>query len=112
MYNYTVPPNPLSPRNFRVSFLSSTSATVNWQVPVLQTNNGISGYKLVLREHKFGQPDVTKSVASNRLSYTFSGLQEFDSYEVQIKSVSVFTFESSPVTISMTTMEAGVYVQY
>ena len=49
---------------------------------------------------------MTKSVASNRLSYTFSGLQEF---EIQIKSVSVFTFESSPVTISMTTMEAGVY---
>ncbi len=107
----TVPPNPLSPRNFRVSSLSSTSATVNWQAPVMQTNNGISGYKLVLREQKFGQRDVTKNVAANRLSYAFSGLEEFNTYEVQIKSVSVFTFESSLVSISLTTMEAGVCIQ-
>lgn len=72
-------------------------------------NNEISGYKLILNEQKFNQPDINVNVPSNSSSRMFSGLEEFDNYEVRIRSVSIFSFESSLITISITTMEAGMY---
>ncbi len=106
----TVPPNPLPPRNLQVSAFSSISVTLNWRAPQLQISNDISGYKLVLHEQKFSKPDRSLTVAPSGLSHTFSDLEEFDNYEVTIKSVSVFEFESSLVNISFTTMEAGTHV--
>lgn len=102
-----VPPKPMPPSNLQVSQLRSKSAKVSWRAPAPQTNNRVTGYKLTLSEQKFGLPDLSVSVAPSRLSYTFSGLEEFDNYEVEIKSVSEHNFESTPASVSFTTMQAA-----
>ena len=104
---FAVPPNPRPPTNLQVSQLTSRSATISWRAPAAQTNNRVTGYKLTLDELKFSIEDVSVSLPSSRLSYTFSGLEEFDNYEVEIKSVSEYNFESSVASVSFRTKEAG-----
>ena len=107
MYIFTAPPNPSPPTNLHVSSVGSTTATISWRAPVMQTNNGVTSYEIVLDEQMFSIPNVKISVRSNRLSYVFTELQEFDGYHFEIKSVSVFGFKSSSASINFITMEAG-----
>lgn len=104
---FTAPPNPGPPTNLLASSVGSTAATISWRAPAMQANNGVSSYEIVLDEQMFNIPNVKVSVSSNRLSFGFTGLQEFDSYQLEIKSVSVFGFKSSAASITFTTMEAG-----
>ena len=104
---FVAPPNPRPPTNLQVSQLTSRSATISWRAPAAQTNNRVTGYKLTLDELMFSIQDVSVSWPSSRRSYTFSGLEEFDNYEVEIKSVSEYNFESSVASVSFRTKEAG-----
>ena len=58
---------------------SSTQATISWQPPPFEHQNGpILYYTLIIYELVFGLDDVSKDVTA--LSYTVTGLEENNSY--------------------------------
>ena len=89
--------------------LSSSSATITWQVPAITNpHNPLLMYTLLLNEHRFGLPIITIHVDSSVTSYTFTQLEEFDTYTCMIHAINdVGTGLAS--SISFTTQEDGMY---
>ena len=93
------------PENVRIVWLSSTAATVSWEPPAPEDQNGmIDVYHLVLVDKKLGDRNWTASTA--RQSYTFRKLAEHHTYTVKVaaETVSIGPY-SLPLTF--TTEEDG-----
>lgn len=103
----TVPPNPDPPVSLLVINIGTTYAAVTWNAPPQQTNNRVVSFLLVLTERRFGLPPINITVPISQLSYPFTNLEEFDTYDCAIVSVSEYGFYSTAASISFTTLAAG-----
>ena len=73
----TEPHSPPSSIDFETD--SSTEVTISWQPPPFEDRNGpITYYSLILTELVFGLEKSYVNVTS--LSYTFTGLEEYNNY--------------------------------
>ena len=96
---------PAPPTNLRVTFINSTSVNISWQAPPPVSTITIASYRLVVSENQFGLNDTIAS--STTTSYTFTGLEEYNSYTCSVVAVSTYGVISSVTAISFTTPQEG-----
>ncbi len=105
-----VPPDPHPPRSLHARSTTSTTATIAWSSPQPQSFLPISQYSLSLADQLFGLPQINVTVNSTKLSYTFSGLEEFDLLKCDIVSVSSYGGISISASITLRTNVAGLFL--
>lgn len=88
--------------------VTATSITFTWQAPIPPVNNPLSAiisYQLILTEERYGLPDVVINVTN--MSYTFSGLEEFNIYSCEVAATNGVGRGSFSSSVNLTTLEAG-----
>ena len=92
------------PQNVQKTAITSTSASLNWQPPPLDQQNGIITYYMVfLDEHETG---LKFTVNTSATEVNLSDLHPFYTYDITVAAVTVEVGASS-VVISVKTLEDG-----
>ena len=101
---------PGQPQNLQQIVLSSSSASLQWQAPpITNPHNLLLMYTLLLLEEQFGLPSISLNVNSSITSYTFTQLEEFNTYTCSIYPVNEVG-TGLPSSVSFTTQEDGMYL--
>ena len=90
--------------------MSSTSASIQWQAPPITNPHNLPlMYTLLLLEEQFGLPSISLDIDSSHTTYTFTQLEEFNTYTCTIYLVNEVG-TGLPSSISFTTQEDGMYI--
>ena len=101
LHNTLLGPDP--PTNTQAFDIGASSATAAWEAPL---SCEIESYNLILTEEQFSISPVLISVNSSIISYTFTELEEFNTYTLSVAAVNnvgVGSFSS----VNFTTLQAG-----
>ena len=102
---FSVPPQPDPPVLLQVVDRSPNALTISWQAPAPDLKNNISSYILFFADQLTGR--TSKNMTSS-VVYTFSDLEEFHNYSLQVVSTNIFGIHSNlSVPLVSTTLEAG-----
>ena len=94
------------PSNIMFEVDSSTQATIMWQPPLFEDQNGpIIHYNLILSDLVFGLDDIDINVSS--LSYTATDLEEYNNYSFIIAATTEVGIGPYSVPVNFTTEEDG-----
>ena len=93
-----------APLNVTIEGFTATTVTVSWRPPTI---DNIIQYDIELSEEEFGLSTVRASTTGT--SVTVTGLEEYNTYECKVASVSSSGAGPFSTPINFTTMEAGVY---
>ena len=80
--------------------------TISWQAPPPDPTVTITSYRLVVSETEFGLNDTVAS--TTMISYTFTGLEEYNNYTCSVVAVSTYGGVSNETLISFTTPQGGI----
>lgn len=95
--------------NVAIELETSTTASISWQPPPLEDQNGpIIYYNLILTDLVFGFEDIEVNVTS--LNYTFTYLEEYATYSCIIAAVSQEGIGPYSEPFNFTTAEDGMHL--
>lgn len=103
----TEPPPPNPPQMVQAQSIAPTATTIAWLSPSPQAHLPISQYILSLTDLQFGLPQLNATTNGSDLLHTFYGLEEYNSYQCDIASVSRYGGVSLVVTVTFRTSAAG-----
>ena len=95
-----------APTNVDVEVEGSTKATMSWQPPPFEHQNGpIDHYSLIISDTYFGLGDI--HIITSNLTYTVTGLEEFNSYSFVVAAATIVDIGPYSSPINFTTFEDG-----
>ena len=98
-----------APTNVDVEVEGSTKATMSWQPPPFEHQNGpIDHYSLIISDTYFGLGDI--HIITSNLTYTVTGLEEFNSYSFVVAAATIVDIGPYSSPINFTTFEDGIHV--
>ena len=97
------------PSNITFEIDSSTQATISWQPPPFEDQNGpILYYNLIISELVFGLDDIDVNISV--LTYTATNLEEYNNYSFIIAAATEVGLGPYSSPINFTTEEDGKFV--
>ena len=105
---YLVPDPPSGVKSLSIT---STSATIAWEIPVSLVNTPISDtehYELMVYEYVHNMPTIFAN--TTELTYTFTILEEFVTYMCKVAAVNRVGQGQYSTSINFTTNQAGEYI--
>ena len=114
LHSFVVPglPDPDPPTNLQAPDITPTSAVVTWQpgannLPPSGFPITVAFYELTLSESQFGFSDLLVNTVGPVTTFTFTGLEEFNTYTVTMRCFSTYETVSGPVSFSFITAQDG-----
>ncbi len=100
----TVRRNPDSPQNLSVVNISSTSLSLQWQLPVSNGGSSILDYKVEVSGDSGTTWTVIQHSASNNLGFDVSNLLKNHAYKFRVSAVNIIGVGNPSEVVSVTTL--------